>query len=191
MLSIDLPPLPGETPWPASVTRPGDLCGVWCDVSRILCVMWCVVLWILWCVVWCIMLTPVPWWPAPPPPPGADNTQCVIVVQVNTVNTVNTVKTGVLLWCVCTGHRAVPGAESPHYGDTPPSINTRTSPRAGGGEVITRKLDWRKCSFLWMDVKCQNIADCFSFHISFAKYLHYKRQGANFADMKFCRTCQY
>ena len=38
----------------------------------------------------CIMLTPVPWWPAPPP--GADNTQCVIVVQVNTVNT---------------GHRAV------------------------------------------------------------------------------------
>ena len=28
----------------------------------------------------------------------------------------------------------MPGAESPHYGDTPPSINTRTSPRAGGGD---------------------------------------------------------
>ena len=83
------------------------LCGVWCDVSRILCVMWCVVLWILWCVVWCIMLTPVPWWPAPPPPPGADNTQCVIVVQVNTLNTV---RTGVLVWCLhrspcCAGGR--------------------------------------------------------------------------------------
>ena len=108
------------------------------------------------------MLTPVPWWPAPPP--GAHSTHCVIVVQVNTLNTLNTVKTGVLVWCVCTGHRAVLGAESPHYGDTPPSINTRTSPRAGGGD--NEEIGLEKM-FLFMNgcknVKISQIVSAFTF----------------------------
>ena len=137
-------------------------CVMWC-VTYLVCDVMCRVMNLVMC---CVMhhVDTSPMVTSPAPAPWCrQHSVCYCCAGEHSQHTEHS-EDWCVVWCVCTGHRAVLGAESPHYGDTPPSINTRTSPRAGWGD--NEEIGLEKM-FLFMNgcknVKISQIVSAFTF----------------------------